>query len=1192
MKLFDIANCPLKGMNLIEASAGTGKTYTITQLFLRLLLHAQISANQILMVTYTNAATEELRHRIRRTLTESIAALASESPKNPLEGVVNVTNPKTAKEQLILALRVFDEIPIFTIHGFCQRILRENAFESGKLFDTELVPDQHSLASEIVDDYWRKTLYRSERSFIRYIIEKNYSPEKLLDFIIQNLSYLNIEIIPNDTLNPFILKTADENFAKLLHEMASVWAQERDVIDELLRDKRFDGRKLKNISELMTNMDDWIRKQPSGLFEDFAKFTPNAHKAMMKKSFTPPPHIFFNLCEQVEPFFEFLERRLIQFKREAFYFVRRELTERKLSKNIQCFDDLLLDLYHAAKDPTSGGALKAGVRRRYHAALIDEFQDTDGIQWEIFQTLFQDDEGSLFLIGDPKQSIYGFRGADIHAYMKASRAIDSRFTLPMNYRSDSELIKAINTLFSHPHPFVFDAIEYKAVEAGQRENTVRLTMNGRCEPALHLWFFQRQIHEQLGKAKNMPLSKNAARDMIGDAVACEIARLLNHGANKNAMIGDKPIQPSDIVVIVRSHRDAALTQKQLAQLQIPSVIDSSENVFHTEEAEEMTRILRAVAEPSDMKLIKAALCASMIGFQGNQLYELAENEPLSDRLLTTFRQLHEIAINQGFMQMYKQFLHDFKTFDCLLDYEDGDRRLTNALHLAEALQKQSLELGGSLTNLLKWLIEQRSNNAAPPEEWQIRLENDENAVKIVTIHKSKGLEYPIVFVPFLWHPAEIDNKADFITFHDKGRRVLALGAQSSENIAKARREIMAENLRMLYVAITRAKYRVYLTWGWFNKAETSSPAYLFHHHGDLDAFFKLFDRQSWKNLSEKDMIDDLQRLEKLSDNTINLQLISSAVDASRCQPYIGMDKTAKPLHSHRSFHGVIPTDWRVSSFSSLLRVKLKVEEQPDYDSMTPQTSAQGTDVQDELQGIFAFPKGARAGVFLHEILEMLDFLNPDNPTLILTKLNEHGFEESWAPVIQNMIDKLLRTPLAPEDPELQLAVIPNAERLNELSFYFPVASISTETLRAIFADFTDSIALEGFPEKIEKLNFYPSRGFMKGFIDMVFRYKNRYYLVDWKSNYLGASVKDYCQAALKQSMSESYYILQYHLYVLALHQYLTLRLTNYNYEIHFGGVFYIYLRGANPAYGPNYGIFRDRPKIALIEALKRRLIIK
>lgn len=1207
---FDLLDGPLEGTHLIEASAGTGKTYTITGLFLRLIVEKSFSVNEILVVTFTEAATEELKHRIRSKLREAVGAFSGNPGgdafledlvkryRDTLSDTIDLETPLRCVRD---ALRAFDQAAVFTIHGFCRRILYENAFESGSLFDTELVIEEENLKREIVDDFWRKHLYNASSLFVNYAIVKRFSPDSLLSLLRGRVSQPHLKIIPQVEIHDSSLQ--EREFRESFNEVCGSWRSARMEVEEILaNDSRLDRKKYgkSRIPVWIQSMNDYVASGGNDplLFKGFEKFTSSELERGIKKGRTPPVHPFFELCERLKEKQEELERvfdrRLLGLKTELFHYARDELVRRKVEKNIQSFDDLLLKVHRALEEEGGKGLAKA-MRRKFRAALIDEFQDTDPIQYAIFKKVFANKNSPLFLIGDPKQAIYSFRGADIFAYMDAARDVETRHTLGENWRSEPDLVAAINAIFEGAdNPFLYDEIPFEAATPATGKDGKFFRVNGQSQPPLQLWFLDTGRITGSEKA----ITKTLGRKLIPRSVAAEISRLLSFGRNNKALLGKRPLSKGDIAILVRTNAEARLMQEALSSLNIPSVLYSTGNLFDSHEALEMGRVLAGIAEPKNERLLKAALATDIIGVSGEELDGLTENESVWEMWLIKFRDYHDLWNDRGFIQMFRYFLSREEILPRLMSLPDGERRNTNLLHLSEVLHQASIERKLHMAGLLKWLSERRDPGIERLEEHQLRLESDENAIKLTTIHKSKGLEYPVVFCPFVWEGSRIKGSRDSFTFHDeadKMRLTLDLGsAEADQNRGLAEKELLAENLRLLYVALTRAKNRCYLVWSRFNTAETSAPAYLFHQPriNERENVVNATDAR-FRTLTDEDVLAELQTIVEKAGGAIGLSEMPTEA-GEELSPLPGEEVTLQC----RKFSGKIDRRWHISSFSSLVSGQPHGAELADRDviSLADDYDQKGFGepiVEERPSGIFAFPRGTKAGIFFHDIFEHLDFAQNDTAPmrqLLADKLREYGFESRWQESLYDMLHSVLSVPLDPNIEDLTLSRIPNQDRVNELEFYFPLKSISSKKLKNIFAKHIGYAFSADFPERIERLDFAPVRGFMKGFIDMVFQFQGCFYLVDWKSNFLGNRVEDYNRRALAAAMEDAFYILQYHIYTVALDKYLQLRLPGYNYETHFGGVYYIFLRGVNPDRGADFGIYRDRPSGGSITELSTELI--
>jgi exodeoxyribonuclease V beta subunit len=585
----------------------------------------------------------------------------------------------------------------------------------------------------------------------------------------------------------------------------------------------------------------------------------------------------------------------------------------------------------------------------------------------------------------------------------------------------------------------------------------------------------------------------------------------------------------------------------------------------------------------------------MLGLTGEELESLIKNESGWEQWLARFHEYNTLWNRYGFIVMFRHLLAKEKVRERLLAFADGERRLTNVLHLAELLHTESIERKLGISGVTKLLACQLDPESLRSDEHELRLESDDRAVKIVTIHKSKGLEYPVVFCPFNWGDSKAGKKE--FTYHDpedNWRLNMVLDPDTTTGKELAEKENLAENIRLLYVALTRAKNRCYLVWGPFKDAGTSSLAYILHQPGDVSSDIVGTTESYFSMLSDEDMYHDLSGIAAKSAGAISLTDMPEPTEQILAPP-------REPVASLacRTFPGITDHDKRIASFSYLISERSEMPV-PSHDDIMDTPDRDGGLISAEMPyqsmpaGMFAFPGGVKTGNCLHDIMEKVDFTKPDSPeteTLVAVKLMEYGFDPKWQQTIRGMIRSAVTTPIHPAIHGLTLSSVRTAERISELEFTFPLNRLTPDTLQKIFKK--SGIALcTTFPERIGRLNFHPVKGFMKGFIDLVFQYDGRFFLVDWKSNFLGASIKDYGPEALAEIMQKDLYFLQYHLYVIALHQYLKMRIHAYDYDKHFGGVFYIFLRGVNTETGYHAGIYRDKPAKSTIDFLCKNLIAK
>ena len=1193
----DHLNIELSGTNLIEASAGTGKTYAIACLYLRLLIEKEIPPEQILVVTYTEAATKELRGRIRARIGEALRVMeGAECDDAFLSGLREKADKcadgrKKAGDILNRALASFDMAAIFTIHGFCLRALRDNVFESGSLYDTELVTDQTPLLREIVDDFWRMRFFIPSSPLLDYALRQKdrYSRDNFMEFLKKTSNNSSQKIIPRYDADE--IADIERKCLEAHGKLREMWRQSSDEIKDIIRSSKSlsrakDAYHENVVSGLFSDMDAFAEgDNPYNLFADFQKFTPSFLADKTNKNKPTPSHVFFDCCQRMK---SIVTERFLALKSELLAFYREEMVRRKRVRNIRSFDDLLNDLCRALY-ADNGAALSLALRNKYQAALIDEFQDTDPVQYDIFRKIYDATDSPLFLIGDPKQAIYSFRGADIFAYMRAASDVvtGKRFTLRVNRRSDPRLLNAFNAVFSSStRPFLFDQIRYHPAEPAPHDEKRSFTVAGEEESGLQLWSLPAS-HD--GK----PFNVGKANRFISSAAAGEIARLLTKGSYDSILVEGRPLKPCHVAVIVRSHCQATMIQEDLRKQGVPSVMRSDKSVFATDEAHQLLILLRALADPGDERRVRAALATDLMGRNINDINAINEDETAWERCQELFQEHHRMWLDSGFMAMIRSFVSRENIRARLLRFSDGARRLTNLLHCFELIHKNARESGSGVQGTLSNFSEQIARGDSS-QEAQIRLETDDDAVTIVTIHASKGLEYPVTFCPFLW--GGIRKNEEIAGFHDAYEMIMDYGsADFDEHLVIAQKEELAENLRLAYVALTRARYRCYLCAGKIedknkkNRPETSPLSYLFHAPAAVenapDPVGALAAGVS--ALNHELMFEQLGDVVARSDGGISLSIMPE--EPKVVSPFKETYGIAELVS--KKFSRVIAGDWRVASFTSFSAHGAALTELPDRDEVGGDESLEIA--AEEWSREPFFPRGARTGVFFHDIFEQYDFTRSDPEyieSLIANQLEKHDFDDAWAPHVFNIIKNVATVPLKSPEGLFSLSDIKTGDWLTELEFFFPLRFITPEALGKCLANSQDMESPVNLKRVCDALKFKPARGMVRGFVDMVFRYGGRYYLVDWKSNFLGPRTRDYDREVLGEAMERNLYPLQYLLYTVALNRYLSLRLKDYDYSVHFGGVLYFFIRGVSAELGEDYGVFRDLPSKDTVDDLTRCLI--
>ncbi|GAB1409559.1 exodeoxyribonuclease V subunit beta [Desulfovibrionales bacterium] len=1151
---FDLCTAPLAGTTLIEASAGTGKTYTLSGLFLRLLVEQRVPVDKILVVTFTTAATEELRGRIRSRLAAMATALElSTAPDEPLEAWLWEHYRHTdARELVRAAVQAFDLAQIFTIHSFCQRMLNKNSFACQTLFETTLEPDMRDLVRQTCLDFWR-THIAPRTGLTGAMVRQQLDPDALVALASLPMLPQIVRVEP-DNPGPDT-DPLEQRWTGLVDHMRELWAKDQEAIRTLLYAHPGCNQKMGSPAQLdqrFAALEIFFTVPSLEIPKEVACLSTEYIRKMTKEGFEPPQHLFFDvvgqLCEIAACLTQAVTALVIHLRYLFVTGLETELDRRKAQRNVQGYDDLLRQMHQAVLGPQADQVV-AAARSQYQAALIDEFQDTDALQYHIFTTLFGGQDQSLFLIGDPKQAIYSFRGADIHTYLHAARKCTYSATLGVNYRSSPELIQAVNQIFSGPRPFIHADISYQPVSWPNRP-PVLLLENETHHPPLVIW------HVKPDDPKK-PLSKEKLLPRLCHAVTAEISRLLHKAHTREVRIGDRPLRAGDIAVLVETHDQAELIHQHLRAHNIHSVLIHSTSVLASPEAREVLAVLRAMLEYQRATILRPALATVLLGLDAPALHSLEAGSPEYDLWLERMASWHNLWERHGILAAMRTLLAETKARARLLSLVGGERRMTNVLHCLEILHIHERQSQTGMRVLTDWFG--RQLDTARQDDFQLRLDSDRDAVQIVTIHRSKGLEYPVVFCPFLSSKARVDSQ--WALARDNGLTLDLGSALMEDRLAQAEQEAQAELVRRAYVALTRAACRCYLAWGWIHEAYKSGLAWVFHGHRAATPR-----ALTWKTTSAEQVHEDLYALAGP-----HITVVDLPEAPARPGPPVF---THSPILQARSWTRIPKPTQCVSSFTSLTRG-------------ADHTAAPGFDDLDDPGDVptgmtmAQFPRGVVAGSCLHRIFELVDFaaFAPETDSAVAQVLTSFGFSQDWTPVVQTMVSHVLETDLG------GFCLRQIHERLVELEFFFPLGPVRWEDLALVYDRARASLGPD-IPARMERLRFEPRQGFVTGFMDLVVRHNGRYYLLDWKSNWLGQNPGHYNADALRLSITDSYYFLQYHLYCLALDRYLRLRDPHYNPEKHFGGVRYIYVRGIDPAY-PGCGVYADTPDHALLTDLSR-----
>ncbi|MFC3651084.1 exodeoxyribonuclease V subunit beta [Dyella humi] len=1200
----DPLHLPLQGIRLIEASAGTGKTWTLAALYLRLVLGhggqpAQLPA-QILVVTFTRAATAELRERIRERLATAAAAFrgqheADDFLQRLISEYPNTDERAAAARQLDLAAQWMDEAAIYTIHGWSQRMLAQHAFEGSEAIDE--VADENARLAEAVRDYWRRFYAPLDEIDAACIATQWRSPPTLQrvmrPLLRQSVQRVRIQGRPLPPMDDLAEALRQHQAPRRQAEQTAraLWLDDADAIEAMIR-TAVQAKALKNNIYIPKSVErelPALREWASGADIDnatLARYTQAKLDSAVSKGNASPTHPTFEAIQQLLDICEAEPPLAPLLLAHAIPWIAARIDQIRERQARPGFDDMLRQLDAVLQGP-HGTQLADTIAAQYPLALIDEFQDTDPLQWRIFQRIYADrPDTGLLLIGDPKQAIYGFRGADIHTYLAAREQAQSpTWTLTTNYRSTSPLVDAVNCVFRHADRWPLGAFAFghgghglpfqPILAAGAKR---RLVYDGQPVAAIQMAVFP----------SDKPISVGAYMETVAAHASSSIVEWLEAAhAGRCAFIDEHDahtaLRPRDIAILVRNRREAASIRSALRQRGVSSVyLSESESIYAAEEAPHVLLWLQASAMPASDRAMRAALASATMERSLAELDRLNHDEAYWEWCGERFRELQGIWQRHGVLAMLHNLLHAFDLPARLLAKPNGERALTNLQHLAELLQHAAANLDGEYA-LIRYLAAQIARadegDAETTEEQVVRLESEADLVKVITVHKSKGLQYPVVMLPFVSRFQDAPRGSVQAWHDDQGQAWIDLVPNDDAKIRIAR-ERLQEDLRLLYVALTRAEHACWL--GVACVTEGQSRAAGLHR----SAFGYV--------LSGGDLIepaDLLSRVEALRGDSPDIQ-VHVAIEPASVHIY----RPPRRPHGERQarvYTLPAPEPWWIASYSALTHGEGESTRQ-----VAPETATQ--DVLTEAAresiewtaaaidyGMHAFPRGAEAGTFLHDLLEWIAetgfaAVADDTTELerqIARRCQRRGWQ-MWISPLSQWLPALLHTPLTlPDGNTLALAQLADRARYQaELEFWFEAHRVDTQQLDQLVTRHT----LDGLPRPTLPANRV--NGMLKGFIDLIVEQQGRYYVLDYKSNWLGETASAYTPAAMRESALQARYDLQYAIYTLALHRLLRARLPGYDYERHIGGVLYLYLRGIDQT---GHGVHVERLPRALIDAMDR-----
>jgi exodeoxyribonuclease V beta subunit len=1199
------------GLSVIEASAGTGKTWTIAHLLPRLLVDGDVNdIGQVLLVTFTEDAARELGERTRRQLATLVSHADASTDPGDGEGGIRVlldrlqqlddTQRDAALVRLRLALAESDQLAVSTIHAFCKQVLASESFLCGMPAGFQVQSDASELKADAVKDTWRTDL-AADSLLAAVAALGNWSVERDLK------TWRTLTQRPSTRMDPEppSLEEARNRVAQALEALKVAREDTRRLTELAQRDKvKLNCSASNPGEESVAQLDAW-------------------HTLLDTMDPQQPPVQVFRVADRLKDAASWFARRnaagkaasaeagelgivaaatavcatigatgwawLAHLSQSAGHRFERSLRRH----NGVTFDGLIQKLHYALCVGPNRAALARRLADKWTVGLIDESQDTDQQQLEIFKAIFDGDgqSGRLILVGDPKQAIYGFRGGDLDAYLAARPANDDDHdtervsNLATTYRAAPGLVEALNAVFGRDRAFGNPALTYPEASSARTDSDLPLPADGARR--LVAWVV---TDDDTGPWAQAQPRRERAAACTATAIVDLLGRPLGTAGAASEMVN-----PSHVAVLTRTNEEARLVHQALRARNVPAVVRDDGDVMQSETASDLASILKAVLSPTHPGWRLAAMATRLFGYDSGMLADLTTAD--AELRLTRFSAWGDVWRRQGIAALMAALETESDATLRLARAPSGERHLTDLRHLEELLAAREAEGHRSPETLLQWFDGERMSEGSTADERLRRLEADGAAVQVVTMHGVKGLEFDFVYCPFLWSVNPDASATDRLLVRRDDGWVLADGSQRDNRTEHRARtaERLLEDLRLTYVAVTRARRRVTLLagpLGYEAKSHTLPPTsldWLLRSINETDEQTDSLEdwyavtRDRKRAASSCEHRDTLFDLQKAHPDVITVS-DPPALNEAAWTP----DDLVDDILQARQAPTLDLNAWSLTSFSRLAHGRHEERERRDHaavvveppaDMADKTTAATGGPDLDREVPLATFARGIQAGSCLHELLEHWDF-QEDTDALVEHRLRRHRlYSEATTRAVQEHLGHLKTTRLRSLDAPLDTVAADRA--LSEWEFLLPLGrtGISGQVLSDVFTRHARSNDERRYALDLTGLPGHALSGMLTGFIDRLVHADNRWGVVDWKSNFLGSRYGDYTYQAMWRCAAGQHYLLQVHLYLVALRRYLRLRASD---AIAVSGHL-LFLRGILP--GTDLGVLEVTPPDALLDDL-------
>ncbi|VFP85043.1 RecBCD enzyme subunit RecB [Buchnera aphidicola (Cinara splendens)] len=1124
----DMKKIPDYGITLIEASAGTGKTFSIITLYLRLLLNIGIkktykrplSICEILVVTFTEASKNDLKKRLYKKICQlHCYCINTSNKKSELINIIkDIKDIKKTTKLLQFAKKNINSIMIYTLHSFFLNTLREQKFLCNQIIPIKILKNIEKIKLEATKDFWRNYAYGINENITDLIIKKWPTPKKLFNYI--NI-LLNQEKkkVHYSFLKKTNLKKKYDNIIKKINKTKKFWKKNKNEIQTSIIHTNTNKKKNQHekFKQWFYQIDHWSIKITNNC--TIPKILKNLqfHKILSKQLIKKnSQYILFKKIKKI-----FISYNLF-FKYFIFIALKKIpqiIQKKKKEKRGLEFDDLNKIMLKQIKLKSS--IIKKNIIKKNTITIIDECQDIDNIQFNIFYELYNNmNNKSLILFGDPKQSIYSFRGANIFLYLKIKKKINKCFFLKKNFRSSKNMVTGINSLFSRVKaPFIWKNINFNKSSSYSKNKKIYFSINKIKQSAFNL----------IVKHDN-EMNTNEYYSWISKECAHSIYSWLSDKLNKKSILKlrnqkKRCIQPKDIAVLVKNKYEANLIKQELHKKKINSIYTSrKKNIFHTTEARELMLIIDSIIDLSSTLKFKKLLMTKIFNISIHDIQLINTQKHIYFYLLKKLKKYYIIWNTVNISQMIAKIIVDFNLLERNTLIQKNNINIQNITTICKILEKKNQ----SITNkflLIIWFKKKilqtdiDSNNIIYTET--VNDTEYTKSIKIITIHKSKGLEYPVIWIPF------------FSKF------------QIKKSNSMSSKHVLSEDLRLLYVAITRSIVHCNIGLAVISKRKekkTSYKNYTNFHNSSLGFLIQKGKKSSLIKLKKE--------LQKIQDPKIFQIKYTCKIKETI---YKKKNIQKNDLIYLNVLKNII-NPWNKISFSKIVKKNLFYKKK--YILSIFQKKPSTLKKNQYLfckKNIHKFPKGKEYGAYLHKIFRQINFKEKKKIKKTLTQLNCLSLSETWINKLYTWICIFISKPLYKNC--LILNQLKKTEYQKEVKFTMPIEkSIDIKKLNSIINNF------DPLSKKCTNINFENVSGVLTGVIDLIFLWKNKYYIIDYKSNWLGPNYTYYTHKNFQNEIIKYRYDIQYQLYSLAMHRYLKLKIKDYDYKIHFGGIFYLFLR--------------------------------